>query len=78
MALYTNISHEDGIQKVKEFLKKHDAPQAEIILVETLLEHILKKNYFEFNNEFYLLLRCVPFSSETVSRATPLCVLCMS
>ena len=25
-ALYTNIPHEDGIQKVKEFLKKHNAP----------------------------------------------------
>ena len=66
-ALYTNIPHEDGIQKVKEFLKKHDAPQAELTLVETLLEHILKKNYFEFNNEFYLQIsgtemgtRCAP------------------
>ena len=53
-ALYTNIPHDDGIQKIKEFLKKHDAPQGEIILIDTLLEHILKKNYFEFNNEFYL------------------------
>ena len=66
-ALYTNIPHEDGIHKVKEFLKKHDAPQAELILVETLLEHILKKNYFEFNNEYYLQIsgtamgtRCAP------------------
>ena len=67
MALYTNIPHEDGIYKVKEFLKKHDAPQAELILVKTLLEHILKKNYFEFNNEHYLQIsgtamgtRCAP------------------
>ena len=66
-ALYTNIPHKDGIQKVKEFLKKHDAPQAELILVKTLLEHILKKNYFEFNNEYYLQIsgtamgtRCAP------------------
>ena len=66
-ALYTNIPHEDGIHKVKKFLKKHDAPQAELILVETLLEHILKKNYFEFNNEYYLQIsgtamgtRCAP------------------
>ena len=41
--------------------------QAEIILIETLLQHILKKNYFEFNNEFYLQIsgtametRCAP------------------
>ena len=26
MALYTNMPHEDGIHKVKEFLKRHDAP----------------------------------------------------
>ena len=44
MALYTNIPHEDGIQKVQEFLKKHKASQAEVSLLETLLEHILKKN----------------------------------
>ena len=66
-ALYTNIPHEDGIQKVKDFLKKHNAPQEELTLVETLLEHILKKNYFEFNNEYYLQIsgtamgtRCAP------------------
>ena len=66
-ALYTNIPHEDGIQKVKDFLKRHNALQEELILVETLLEHILKKNYFEFNNEYYLQIsgtamgtRCAP------------------
>ena len=31
-ALYTNIPHQDGIHKVKEFLKRHNAPQAEITL----------------------------------------------
>ena len=66
-ALYTNIPHEDGIKKVKDFLTKHNAPQEELVLVETLLEHILKKNYFEFNNEYYLQIsgtamgtRCAP------------------
>ena len=48
MALYTNIPHEDGIQKVKDSLRRHNAPPEELVLVKTLLEHILKKNYFEF------------------------------
>ena len=66
-ALYTNIPHEDEIRKVKDFLKKHQASKEELTLVETLLEHILKKNYFEFNNEYYLQIsgtamgtRCAP------------------
>ena len=52
---------------MKDFLTKHNAPQEELVLVETLLEHILKKNYFEFNNEYYLQIsgtamgtRCAP------------------
>ena len=66
-ALYTNIPHQDGIEKTKKFLTKHGASQAEISLTTTLLEHILKKNYFQFNNEHYLQIsgtamgtRCAP------------------
>ena len=39
--LYTYIPHEDGIEKVTKFLKRHGA-------------EIDKKNYFEFNNKSYL------------------------
>ena len=53
-ALYTNIPHEEGIQKIITFMKRHNAPDNEILLVQELLPHILKKNYFQFNNEEYL------------------------
>ena len=66
-ALYTNIPHQDGIEKTRRFLSRHGASQAEITLTETLLGHILKKNYFQFNNEHYLQIsgtamgtRCAP------------------
>ena len=54
MALYTNIPHEEGIRKVIKFMKRKNAPDSEILLCQHLLQHILKKNYFEFNNKFYL------------------------
>ena len=67
MALYTNIPHEEGIQKVIKFMKRKNAPDSEILLCQHLLEHILKMNYFEFNNKYYLQVsgtamgtRCAP------------------
>ena len=66
-ALYTNIPHQDGIDKTRRFLSRHGASQSEITLTETLLGHILKKNYFQFNNQHYLQIsgtamgtRCAP------------------
>ena len=67
MALYTNIPHQDGIEKVLRFLRRNRASNSELVLVSNLLEHILKKNYFTFNNETYLQIsgtamgtRCAP------------------
>ena len=54
MALYTNIPHEEGIEKAIKFLKKHNASDHEILFIEKLLPHILKMNYFEFNNYTFL------------------------
>ena len=53
-ALDTNIPHQDGIEKVTHFMRKNGASNQELELVEHLLEHILKKNYFEFDNQVYL------------------------
>ena len=44
----------EGIERCIKFLKKHNASDSEIILVQKFLPHILKKNYFQFNNETYL------------------------
>ena len=35
-------------------MKKHNAPDNKILLVQELLPHILKKNYIQYNNEIYL------------------------
>ena len=66
-ALYTNIPHDDGINKVISFLRKKGAPNPEIEMCKILLEHILKNNYFTFDNEYYLQIsgtamgtRCAP------------------
>ena len=66
-ALYTNIPHQDGIEKVLRFLRRNRASNSELVLVSNLLEHILKKNDFTFNNETYLQIsgtaigtRCAP------------------
>ena len=66
-ALYTNIPHEDGIEKVTKFLRKKGAKESEVFICRTLLDHILKKNYFTFNDEMYLQVsgtamgtRCAP------------------
>ena len=49
------------------FLRRNRASNSELVLVSNLLEHILKKNYFTFNNETYLQIsgtamgtRCAP------------------
>ena len=67
MALYTNIPHKDGIDRVTAFIRKNGASEQEIELCEIFLRHILQKNYFEFNNKTYLQIsgtamgtRCAP------------------
>ena len=37
-----------------QFLRKKGARESEIFICKTLLDHILKKNYFTFNDEMYL------------------------
>ena len=67
MALYTNISHKDGIKQVTPFIKTHGASEQEVELCEVFLHHILQKNYFQFNKKTYLQVsgtamgtRCAP------------------
>lgn len=52
-SLYTNIPHSDGITSLRDVLRnpitKKD-PQALL----TLIDLVLKYNYFEFNNEYFL------------------------
>ena len=54
-SLYTNISHNEGIQSIKEMLAVHkplnSLPQKGYII--ELLEVVLTNNHFEFNGKHY-------------------------
>ena len=55
-SLYTNIPNEEGINSIREILDKErnktEKPSNETFL--ELLEMVLKKNNFQFNNEYFL------------------------
>ena len=57
MALYTNITHQNGIEKEISFMRKKGATTAEIELCKEILGCVLRKNYFEFNNKFFKDIR---------------------
>ena len=54
-SLYTNITHNEGIQAIKEMLAIHrlsnDLPHKSYII--ELLDVVLTNNHFEFNSRFY-------------------------
>ena len=51
-SLYTNIPHEEGTKACREFLLKHHSPSRTNELC-SLIEFILKNNYFQFHDRFY-------------------------
>ena len=51
-SMYTNISHEKGIESIKKTISNDHDPRLNYII--DLLELSLKCNDFEFNNKFYL------------------------
>ena len=54
-SLYTNIPHEEGVQALQSFLRRHsEYSHAEIDDLATLAEFILKHNYFKFDGDFFL------------------------
>ena len=53
-SLYTNIPHNKGILACKNFIEKHTSDLDFANDMATLIEFILKNNYFSFNNNFYL------------------------
>ena len=54
-SLYTNIPHKEGIEAVKQKLKK-SKPSISIKVILTFSKLILKLNKFEFNGIYYLAL----------------------
>jgi hypothetical protein len=53
-SLYTCIPHDEGIIAIAEYHKKYKRGILNTKSVCTLLEAVLKKNNFEFNNKHYL------------------------
>ena len=60
-SLYTNIQHTLGLDAIKFWLEKHPEDIPSRINKNFILEGIkliLENNYFCFNNEFYLHVKC--------------------
>lgn len=50
--LYTNIPHDAGLASLKYFLQMNEVPHTEFLL--SLAHEVLTKNYFIFQNNFFL------------------------
>ena len=53
-SLYTNIPNQEGINASIKHLDKYDTKGVNKEMMETMLKLILKNNYFEFNDKYYL------------------------
>ncbi|XP_063955552.1 uncharacterized protein LOC135154173 [Lytechinus pictus] len=53
-SLYTNIPHDQGVEALRIFLQKQGTPDQEIEDLSSMVDFILKHNYFEFNEKYYL------------------------
>lgn len=51
-SMYTNIEHDKGLEAIKEAFQEFPSPKKDYII--KLLELSLKRNDFEFNDEFFL------------------------
>lgn len=54
-SLYTNITHDKGLDALRFYLEEHDAassPPSNFVV--EMASYVLKYNYFNFNNDFYL------------------------
>ncbi|OCT60972.1 hypothetical protein XELAEV_18046998mg [Xenopus laevis] len=55
--LYTSIRHEEGIECCREYLQKEKLQIQEVNFLCDCLDLILKRNYFRFDNTFYLQIQ---------------------
>ncbi|XP_077977051.1 uncharacterized protein LOC144442164 [Glandiceps talaboti] len=64
ISLYTNIPHEYGIKAVQEALEENNTTTPHPQLVTEMIEFILSKNYFKFNDTFYLQIQGTAMGSK--------------
>ena len=50
-ALYSSISHSDGIKACETFMIENGFPSTEISSITKIIDFILTYNYFKFNDE---------------------------
>ena len=53
-SLYTNITHEEGLQAMRSWMIENNISQQKAQFIKILGTLVLKNNYFEFNGEIYL------------------------
>ncbi|XP_073435684.1 uncharacterized protein [Dendrobates tinctorius] len=56
-SLYTSIVHKEGLEVVKEALSRTNFTNQAIVMIMSLLELVLTKNYFMFGDEYYEQIR---------------------
>ena len=63
-SLYTNISPDEGIAEVEEFLLEREDKSVPTGFLVRMLEQVLKLNTFEFNKKLFL---------QKISKCPPIC-----
>ncbi len=64
-SLYTNVPHTEGLEALKHFLDRRESLTPPTDFLVKMTELILKRNYFKFEDSFYLQLQGVPMGSAS-------------
>lgn len=65
-SVYTNVPHTEGLEALKQFLDRRESFTTPTFLVK-MTELILKRNYFKFEDSYYLQLQGVQLVHLTYS-----------
>ena len=62
-SLYTNVPHQEGLNALRYYMESRETQLPSTELIIDLAELVLTKNYFKFENEFYLQKQGVSMGS---------------
>lgn len=64
-SLYTNVPHTEGLEALKYFLDRRESSTPPTDFLVKMTELILKRNYFKFEESYYLQRQGVPMGSAS-------------
>ena len=62
-SLYTNVPHEEGLEALKHYMELRETQSPSTDFIIDLTRVVLTKNYFKFENNFYLQIQGVSMGS---------------